>query len=88
MQRIQFHAGENRHVRLLIHATNDEPFIIREASWELRYAGEVEDSGDCVIEDHMIDAKISPGRQTAYQLVITYRVADETLVEKIEVVVT
>lgn len=85
MQRIQFYAGEDRHVRIKIHATNGEPFIVRSASWELRCSGQVESSGDCLIEEHVIDAKICPGKRTTYQLFIKYLVADETRVECIEV---
>lgn len=88
MQRIQFYAGEDKHVRLMVHAANGEPFTIREASWSLSYAGTEEASGECVIDDHVLIAKISPARQTNYQLAITYKVADETLIEKLEVVVT
>lgn len=85
MQRIQFYAGEDRHVRIKIHATNGEPFIIRSASWELRCSGQVESEGECLIEEHVIDAKISPTRRTAYQLFIKYLVADEIRIECIEV---
>lgn len=88
MQRIQFRTGEDRHVRLMVHAANNEPFTIRGANWELSYAGRLEASGECEIDGHVIDAKIAPEILTNYQLVITYQVADETLVEKIEVVVT
>lgn len=88
MQTIRFYAGEDKHVRLMIHATNQEPFIIRKASWELLCAGVVEAEGDCVIEDHVLDAKICPEKRTSYQLKITYYVADEKLIEQLEVKVT
>lgn len=88
MQRIQFRTGEDRHVRLLVHSTNGEPFTIHGASWELSYVGKLEASGECEIDGHVIDAKIAPETRATYQLAIIYRVADETLVEKIEVVVT
>lgn len=87
MQRIQFYVGEERHVRLMIHATNNEPFLIRAARWELFCAGEREAEGECIIDEHVIDAKISPARKTTYQFNFTYQVADETLIEQIEVVV-
>ena len=87
-QRVQFHIGEERHVRLLVHATNGEPFLIRDAAYELQSAGTIEDSGDCIIDEHIIDAKISPKQKTTYLLCISYRVADERFIEQIEVVVT
>ena len=88
MQCIQFYAGEDKHVRLMVHATNGELFVIRTARWQLYCAGELEAEGDCAIDEHVIDAKISPSRKTTYQLNITYQVADETLIERVEVAVT
>ena len=88
MQKIRFDLGEDRHVRLLVHATNDEPFAVRSASWKLCYGGTEEASGQCMIDGHVIDVKISPEIRTTYYLIITYQVADETLIEKIEVEVT
>lgn len=85
MQKIQFYAGEDRHVRIKIHATNGEPFVIRSAAFELRCSGQVESNGDCLVEEHIIDAKICPAKRTTYQLFITYLVADETRIECVEV---
>lgn len=87
MQRIHFYSGEDRHVRIKVHATNGEPFQIREARWELKCAGQTESDGECLIDGSIIDAKIQPQKKTQYWLYITYRVADETLIECIEVVV-
>lgn len=87
MQSVQFYAGEDRHVRLMVHATNNEPFLIRSARWELYCAGQMEAEGECMIEDHVLDAKIAPANKTNYRLDIIYQVADETLVERIEVAV-
>lgn len=87
MQRIRFQIGEERHVRILIHATDGAPFTIRNAGWELKQYGTAEDSGECGIKDQILDAFIAPKKRTAYQLVFTYQIADETLVECIEVVV-
>lgn len=87
MQKIQFYAGEDKHIRFMVHALNNEAFIIREAGFSLSCAGSIEASGTCVIEDHVIDAKIAPEKTGNYQLSISYKVADETLIEKIEVVV-
>lgn len=88
MQRIKFDAGEKRHVRLLIHAAQDAPFKIKEASWSLVYAGEELAAGECEIDDHIIDAYIeAPAQRTGYLLVITYLINDETLVEQLEMAV-
>lgn len=86
MQRIQFYAGEERHVRLRIHAEQGE-FTIRDARWKLQCSGQLESSGECIIEEHIIDAFIAPGKKTDYELEFSFRVADETRKEKIEVAV-
>lgn len=89
MQKIKFDVGEQRHVRLLIHAADNAPFRIKEAAWELWYAGERIDLSTCGIEDHIIDVFLSaPDRKTSYTLIVTYHINDEVLVEQIEVVVT
>lgn len=89
MQKIMFEAGEQRHVRLLIHATNNEPFRIRAARYELSLLGEVVGSGECVVDDHVIDCFISPVQQhRTYELKVIYEVADEVLIETIKVSVT
>lgn len=87
MQQINFYAGEQRHVKLVVHATDNAQFSIRSASWELLWAGQVEASGDCVIDGNTIDAYIAPKKRTDYELRITYEVADETRVEVVKVVV-
>lgn len=89
MQKIKFDVGEQRHVRLLIHAAGDAPFRIKEAAWELWYAGEKIDQAACGIEEHIIDIFLAaPERKTSYTLIVIYHINDEVLVEQIEVVVT
>lgn len=88
MQRVNFDVGERRHVKLLIHATDSAPFMIRNARWELRYGGVVESDGECEIDGHIVDSLISPERRTTYILRIEYEIANEVLVEQIEVAVT
>lgn len=85
MQRIKFLLGEERHVRIRIHSANGESFAIREASFELKYGAQLEDSGDCMIDGDVIDALIVPQRITSYKLYFKYHVADEVLMECIQV---
>lgn len=87
MQRIKFELGEIRHVQLLIKSVNNEPFTIKSAQWELRKGDQVETQGDCFIKDRIIDALITPQTKAVYKLRITYHIADETLIETIEVAV-
>lgn len=88
MQKIHFDKGERRHVKLLIHAVDDAPFTIRDARWELAWAGKTETEGECEIDGHMLDMYISPMNKAIYRLKVTYVIADETLVEQIDVEVT
>lgn len=87
MQRIIFDIGESRHVRLLIKSINNLPFTIRNAAWELVKSGEIVDQGECIITDHIIDALITPTEKATYKLRFIYQIADEILIEVIEVAV-
>ncbi len=87
MQRIRFDRGEYRHVRILIKSATGEAFVIRNASWELSLKDVNESVGACTIDEHIIDAYISPAQKGIYKLKMTYEIADETLIEVIEVVV-
>lgn len=89
MQKIMFDVGERRHVKLRIHAADNAPFRIKSASWELVRGNVLEATGECEIDEHVVDAYIEapPGR-TTYILRVTYDINDETLVEQLEMVVT
>ncbi len=87
MMQVDFDFGETRHVKIKIHSCKGDPFEILSASYSLTAKGctEPEDSGASVIQEHVIDQVITPKRRGTYKLVITYRIADETLIEKVEV---
>lgn len=84
---IVFDHGERRHVRLLIHSCKNEAFEILDAAYELTALGdeEPEDSGACVISEHIIDMAICPQNKGMYRLEVTYHIADETLIEVVKV---
>lgn len=88
MQKTHFYLGEERHVRIMVDSTNDEPFQIRDATWKLFLADTVEDQGECIVDEHVIDARIAPKQKSTYLLCFYYHVADERLMEQIEVAVT
>ena len=87
MMFVNFDLGETRHVKLQIHSCKGDPFEILSASYALTGRGdtEPEDSGASVIQEHVIDQVITPKRRGAYNLEVTYRIADETLIENVEV---
>lgn len=86
---VKFDSGEKKHVQLLIHSIKNEEFTILSASYSLikKRTGVREDEGPCVIDGHIIDTIISPKENGTYELRITYHIADETLIENIEVLV-
>ena len=86
---VRFDSGEKKHVQLLIHSIKNEDFTILSASYVLikKRTGVREDEGPCVIDGHIIDTIISPKENGTYELRITYHIADETLIENIEVLV-
>lgn len=91
MQKVSFDFGEKRHVRTTVKIISGEnlPFLIRTAKWELiDESGVIEDSGDCIIEEHDLDAYINPLKIESYTLRYIYEVADEIWVDKIRVVVS
>lgn len=83
--------GEERNLSFLIKSMEDKNavFNIWEATYELYEGCELEDSGQCTIEDHTLTAFISPKkRSNNYFLIITYKIANEVLKDRyrIEVV--
>lgn len=87
MMNVDFDLGETRHVKLQIISCKGDPFEISSASYALTARGECEpeDSGASVIMEHVIDQVITPRRQGIYMLSVTYQIADETLIENVQV---
>ena len=85
VNKVKFILGEDKHVKLLIRSPNDEPFTILSASYKLIRYGEVEMDGECEIDGHYLDVKISPQNKACYVLEITYVVGDSTRKARIEV---
>lgn len=83
---IVFDYGENRHVKLRVTSCKDENFVIKNASYELVRADtqEVEVQGKAEIIEHVLDVVICPQKVGYYELKYTYNVADETLVDIVE----
>lgn len=79
--------GERRHIKLMIHSCKEQDFEIMDCDYELKKYGnsEAEDSGAGNILEHMIDIVIEPKERGKYQLKVTYRIADEILIETVGV---
>lgn len=87
---IAFDLGEKKHVYLEIISRKKQEFEVSEASYELiRMASrETEDSGTCLIEGHTLDMVISPQMVGRYVLKVIYSIADQILIENIDVQVS
>ena len=84
--RVKFLMGERRKVWLEISCNADQSFIIRNATYELRKYGNILDSGECTIDNHMIIAMIQPPENGQFNLIYSFEIGGELLKE--EVVVT
>lgn len=84
---IVFDYGENRHVKLRVTSCKDESFVIRNASYELVRSDtqEVEIQGSATILENILDVVICPQNVGYYELKYTYSIADETLVDVVEI---
>lgn len=84
---VVFDFGETRHVKLIIHSTKNEDFRIISANYILKKDGKIESQGISSIFEHIIDTVITPKEKGDYTLQITYKIADEVLIENIGVTV-
>lgn len=83
--------GEKRYLRFFIKSmeNKDAVFRIRDAKYELYDGDTLEDSGECMIEEHIIAAFIEPKRRTCnYWLILTYHIADETIKDRYKIEVS
>ena len=82
---VRYILGEDKYVKLLIHSQNNEPFEIQSARYELKRYGNIEQSGECVVDGHYISAKLCPEKIGAYEFVTTYMIADTVRKAKIRI---
>lgn len=86
---VRFDIGETRHVRIEVFSKKNEEFTIKNALYELSRKGgtQIEDSGSVCIVEHVLDVVISPKFSGYYELKVIYTIADEKLIEIIEIYV-
>ena len=77
---VQMELGEVRHVRIQVRNLNGKEFTISTAKYELKgqFEADMESSGECMIQEHVIDAYISPKQKGNYYLTYMYDIGDET----------
>lgn len=87
MQPLEFILGEKRRVRLEISSMDVQEFYVRRAVYSLERNDEVEDNGDCVIDNdsHIISALISPTEKGRYCLEFEYDIGDEIFKECVNI---
>lgn len=83
---IVFDKGERKHVAIEVMSRKGDAFNIQDARYELIYTpdGTTEASGLCDIVLHKIDALLEPQKTGIYLLRYTYHIADEILIENME----
>lgn len=84
-----FNLGENKRVILKIESKLGQEFKITSASFSLIKFESMDEEfcGPCDIQENTIKAKIKPLSAGKYYLVFTYQIADEELMQTVEVLV-
>ena len=89
MLKTKFDIGEERHVQIEITSEAGGEFKIWMAKFELWTADEaLEMEGECIVDEHVIDAYIRPLTAGMYILKYIYLIGDETWIEPVRVVVS
>jgi len=83
-----FIQGEKKEVRIEVTSTQEDPFTIRNAIYELYDAkGGTESNGDAMVSGGEVYAIIEPQCKGEYRLIYTYEIADERLKTAIHITV-
>lgn len=84
---MRMNIGEIRHVKIEVFSIKNQEFNIDNAYYELirRDTGKAESQGTCGIEHHNIDVVIQPVFPGFYDLKLVYSIANEKLIENIEI---
>mgnify|MGYP003304265337 CR=1 FL=1 len=75
---IKFLLGESRALEFEITHQNNEPFVIREAKYELFKNNELVDEGDMVITDHILSVVFTPEERGFYLFKFLYTIGNAT----------
>lgn len=75
---IKFLLGESKALEFEITHADNEPFVIREATYELFQDNEVIGQGDMVISDHILSMVFTPEERGFYLLKFMYVIGNAT----------
>jgi hypothetical protein len=78
---LQFILGEKREVTIHITSTDNQPFTIRNPTFNLikRGSGTIEGSGLCKVYEKEISALVQPKTDGSFVLEFSYEIANEIL---------
>lgn len=85
---IEMDLEERRRINCIVktECEQDKPFTIRNARYELIYMNEIEDSGECTVNEHEIcTGLISPKNAGTYRLKYVYEIAGEIWVDNLRI---
>lgn len=84
---MKFIQGEKKEVGIKVISRKNEPFTIRNATWEIKKWGTtlIESSGAAEIIDNEVNAVVQPIEKGLYTLTFTYEIAQETLKADVQV---
>lgn len=79
--------GERRHIRLLIHSCKNEEFQLLNVRYKLfkMYESEPEEYENANVVDHLIDVVVEPPETGIYVLKVSYQIADEVLIDTVQI---
>ena len=75
---IKFLLGESRPLEFEITQKDNEPFVIRDSSYELYKDNVVVDSGNMEISDHILSYIFTPESRGFYLFKFTYTIVEST----------
>ena len=76
---MQFLLGEKKEIRINIASIKDDPFTIRNATFELTKNGVVIEYGSATVEGTEISMLIQPEENGYFKMIFTYDIANEIL---------
>lgn len=84
---LEMYLGEVRDVEFTVTAQNNQPFTIRNPTYELTYGGNVEVAGVPEMGDNTLTVTVEPKNVGYYLLILRLEIAGEVIVSKQNLIV-
>lgn len=85
MECLNFILGERRKVWSEVTCNDGAPFVIRNATYELKKYDKIVDSGECFIDNHVVNVMLEPPEKGLFCLIFSFEIGGEIIKEKVEV---